>query len=1465
MKVRLQVAGTKLNVKISDIKHSIFVGGHLPTDDQYAGTKFEAVEGVESLFSVQLDSNGLFQSVDVPAGFSIWQKNLVKGWANQLQVNAGKIQQEGFPTAFKSEEKSLHGDCEVSYAVTEGQIIKSVSHMADCKNRKYRIIDDWRGYRCDMDFKNPEKKETVDGLYSMANTVYKIEKVGGKNVIKGMATTSALIAQFYETEGMSHFAHANMTSVLVAQRASPGDIAVSGETITDLSYEFDDKAYAWDKTRDLKAREPFMSSGSYYEDDMGTLKNAVKKILNNVYTTQHHLEIDNANIQKAHRYAIEAAYPALYAMDYNTLKSMAMEFLGDKSEKGVWMSNMFNEYLGNTGTSASAMVVKDLIMTKKFANDRDAARILTSIPFSIRRPNKQLVEEFEALLNWNDAERFLKMAIPLAFSHLVKVTCLRADGPISTKKCFQEFGSKYVNDFYQKFKAANNRDDKYLYLEAMQNIRFGGQSALLKDMILGKTGDEPEFRAQAIWSAAWEGMVAKGPNFFFPVFANLNEDHEVRINALAMIFYSKPSATDLAKVLAVLKTDTDYEVVNMAYSMFENFATTINPCHKDLKDKAKFFLKYMKQYSRYETEYGFGVSKTFSREYQQNKYGYGGAYQYWVVGSQKSTTPLTVGMAISNTFFGDYQSNRLHIQLRIEGLAKALVRKFKTMDPGTWKVDDLQNIFNNEMNIRERPDQPVRVKITVMVKGAVVFSRAYDEDSAKEGGKLHDFFSSVKEMGDDYMINHQRMLQTGAALYEQPSEIGLPMAYMSSVTVGGNLKANIKRGNQRGLLFRNFEYELNIFGNAHDGMMVMNPGQKLSFSIFQSRIYHVHVPRKVLIGVNLIKKQFRMSVTRPPVDDPANSLMHAQTIVTVKGPRIGQEVAAVKTHCPTCESRVVVSRGPGAAKGRIVRDIDNKEMGYMNHMEYFDCEMDIRQGNTGGRALLAFMPYNKNPKTPFSIVSMGLRQIAAYVALFPRAERCGIHTKWSQSPTNPTTDFELTVKVKREQNGEKLFYRGRKTDIQIKLRANGQPAPRAYRMQINIETSPNRLNNKFKVQMNRAPVKQLNIKPYTVCLVYKSRYPDFGKEFMGIDMNEKLAVTGQAQVQYGEGTECGSQGDIKIKFNHETTQQAKDDLKEKWYYKQCMEQKARPEWSARGGIKLPTTEACWMTLYDATSARHYHWEVEFVKLTNRLKGIISNARSLVAAGLIPYYDESPDSGDDSISDDVGPFMNMDVIFKNSDKNVDLKVETSQGVREYQDYPLKLEWTKRLRNMKLDRMIGTLIQSKIIYPCVATTKSIVTNDNVTYAYDAGSCWTLTSGNCGPTPAYAVFQKKVGNKLAVKAYFGGHHVEISEGGEFKLNGAAKPLTDGKEEVFKHDDVEIFKYVKWGSTVHVYSFMRVWISTDNVFVQVLPAPSTRGQHCGLCGTFNRNVYDEWMGKDGVTMMTSASAMVDEWKWKC
>ena len=130
-------------------------------------------------------------------------------------------------------------------------------------------------------------------------------------------------------------------------------------------------------------------------------------------------------------------------MDYKTLKSIGEEYFKDRTPTGVTKSNMFNEYLGNTGmyeffrenekfTKLFQKIFSyryhcfctchqrfhfeekiprklriDMILPEFecfysffFQNDRDAARVLTAVPFHIRRPNKQLVREFEQLMNW---------------------------------------------------------------------------------------------------------------------------------------------------------------------------------------------------------------------------------------------------------------------------------------------------------------------------------------------------------------------------------------------------------------------------------------------------------------------------------------------------------------------------------------------------------------------------------------------------------------------------------------------------------------------------------------------------------------------------------------------------------------------------------------------------------------------------------------------------------------------------------------------------------------------------------------------------------------------------------------------------------------------------------------------------------------------------------------------------------
>ena len=78
-------------------------------------------------------------------------------------------------------------------------------------------------------------------------------------------------------------------------------------------------------------------------------------------------------------------------------------------------------------------------------------------------------------------------------------------------------------------------------------------------------------------------------------------------------FSPRPSPADLSTVMAVLYNDKDYEVVNYAHALFERYATSVDPCQEKVTELAKYFFKYMKQWSGRTTDWGFGVSQTYAR------------------------------------------------------------------------------------------------------------------------------------------------------------------------------------------------------------------------------------------------------------------------------------------------------------------------------------------------------------------------------------------------------------------------------------------------------------------------------------------------------------------------------------------------------------------------------------------------------------------------------------------------------------------------------------------------------------------------------------------------------------------------------------------------------------------------------------------------------------------------------------
>jgi hypothetical protein len=98
-------------------------------------------------------------------------------------------------------------------------------------------------------------------------------------------------------------------------------------------------------------------------------------------------------------------------------------------------------------------------------------------------------------------------------------------------------------------------------------------------------------------------------------------------------------------------------------------------------------------------------------------------------------------------------------------------------------------------------------------------------------------------------------------------------------------------------------------------------------------------------------------------------------------------------------------------------------------------------------------------------------------------------------------------------------------------------------------------------------------------------------------------------------------------------------------------------------------------------------------MTSRMSFVISKMQSLIRAGLLPYWDMDPEEIDSDGK--PGPFMNIEANFHNNDHSLDLKMETSQGTNEFKDYPLSMDWGKRLRNLKFTKTIKNLIEIGIL--------------------------------------------------------------------------------------------------------------------------------------------------------------------------
>lgn len=1366
---------------------------------------------------------------------------------------------------FTTKEKNLHGDCFVRYTYEDNEefadfkvIHKSVAHLKDCVNRRYRHHDNLNGKACNADPKMEEKFRKVlqnpenaqdyasamiqsytptEPLFSEATTSFFLYPVNGDIYkIERMFSFGNVIVQPFSEEGATFTTVSNSTMILKEIHAITADIEVTGDLHENVEFQFEDGEWAWNNPLDLKEREHLYSIGYYLDETQDTLKDTLEKGIENFvtemikYKTQHYTQDE---INRMHTAGIQRLFTVMIPLNYDSLVALKDKYFKETSEKGIFERNVFTELLPMAGTNPAAVLIFDMLKNKEFETDADAARILTSVPFHIRKPTQTLVQYYDPLLNMADSmETFTKMAIPLTFAHLVRRTCeLTTPHPYQAventnnkysqmkRECEEQLINPYVDMFFEKFQSTKDEGLENHYLQVLNNLRWGKVYDVLKPVVQGQDEHKKEYniRSTAIFAiahAALERGLEK--EVFLPILFDRYDNHEVRIAAFDILMKGAADATTLSQIMKHMVYEKDNEVFNYVYSAFEKFAENdFDECNYNLREFADYFLKYWEQHMWMRPSYAVFVSKTYGKVFHKDKYGYGGSFNIHTIGSHKSFSPLAMYFDVQSIQYEHHQMQVFGGYIRIQGLAKKLMDKIRSMtffNPEQWKVDDLKDILFSKMNIRERASEPVEVDLVFSVKDNVVFQRHYNEDSVAPGGKLYNFFMDIVALGQEYKINHQRGLRMSSIVYEQPTEYGVPMTYIAGVTTLASVQAEVSRPPQgSGFVIRKIDYKIQLHTQVVNTMSTYNLATKSVFAISQDRVYNQKYGSKITAVVTTFPKpQIKVTMERPDFGEPISMVMHSRVYVSTRGNKLFTRDTELQKSCPTCEPEYVITKGGDHKVDRNFIDIDNEEWGFHAEGKYFDCEAHAAssKGQMLNEIVQAFSPLGKHPKDLLTTVIMGLRQINAFTLYFPHIESCGLGFQWSQSKFNPVDTIEMTFtgQMKTLEKADNLMqYRKFAVDGEIVFHG---AVDRVFHVSMKYDMEPLGSKNEVAIKLSRSPFR-LNAREYptySVCLDYRSLYPYDGKNFLKFDMTTDQKVKEDLTFSWGPHSSCNNNpGKVQIVGEHETTVEGRQHLKNTWYYKACMQQRESPEWK---GSSVPVTDACYYTFVDLYTLRHYRWVAQVQNLEEWMENAYYKFETLVKTGLFPFWRlEHPTHNKDtdfiyatnSHSDSSSFFPHIilvDTVFHPEEDSFDMVIQTPReknffeginyGLWAWNDEPyLQMAAASssvtELRNSHLPFLSSALVANNVIGTCAASTRSIRTFDNVTYPYEMHNCWTLVSSHCAPNPTYAVFMKKspkfandIVPKMDVKIYVGGISVTI------------KPVTHAKYEVTIDDQV-------------------------------------------------------------------------------
>jgi hypothetical protein len=342
---------------------------------------------------------------------------------------------------------------------------------------------------------------------------------------------------------------------------------------------------------------------------------------------------------------------------------------------------------------------------------------------------------------------------------------------------------------------------------------------------------------------------------------------------------------------------------------------------------------------------------------------------------------------------------------------------------------------------------------------------------------------------------------------------------------------------------------------------------------------------------------------------------------------------------------------------------------------------------------------------------------------------------------------------------------------------------------------------------------------------------------------------------------------IKIEAEHKTTAEAINHLHSTWYYNTCMRDHSLPEW--RHSEHIPTTDACLYTAHDLFTLRHYTWDITATNLDQWMVTAYKKAGVVMKTILFPFWQFMPEYTTHEIAPRQ-PNVRIEQTLHSELNTFDLTLKSEKDVSRFMDVSYGLfHWNAEpyqslsklsflTKSLIKPEMMNYMYYNNILNHCHATTKSVRTYDNVTYPYTMDhTCYTLISSDCSEHPSFAVFIKKTENdRVGIMAFIGDQKVEFipmeNNKVQMKINDQEFVLQDNGFLFFPKNKAPVlnkvfqnylFKMIRRQNSFTLTFFPQMMLNYDGNSVQVLAGPQMKGQHCGMCGDYNRNTYHEFI----------------------